>query len=59
MAEKKKEVELRVKVVTIGDYLVKVEGDDKYAKAIALLYSENKVIDKIESKGNIYFIVEK
>ncbi len=51
-----------MRVVEIGEYITKignkVSGVDKYIAAIELLYKENKVIDKIESKGRLLFVVE-
>ena len=66
MAEKvEKKQEPKVQVVTLGDYITKVgndaglQGQDKRKAALVLLYSENKVIAREESKGETYYIVEK
>ena len=63
--EKRTKTEIKVKIVTLGEYIGKVgntdglQGIEKRRAALLLLYSENKIIDKIESKGEILFIVEK
>jgi len=53
---------LRVKVVSIGDYLTKAREifgeDDIWNNAVALLYSENKVIQVLDKKGEQRFVVE-
>lgn len=53
---------LKVKVVSIGDYLEKARAiygkDDIWNKAIELIYSENKVIAVIDKKGEQRFVVE-
>ena len=63
MAKEEKKIESKVKVVTLGDYIGKVGNDvsgvDKVKAALVLLYSENKVIQRIERKGEEYYIVEK
>ena len=65
MARKEAEVKkpvLRVKVVSIGDYLTKAREifgeDDIWNNAVALLYSENKVIQVLDKKGEQRFVVE-
>lgn len=61
--EKETKVESKYAVVTLGDYIGKVGNDvsgiDKVKAALVLLYSENKVIQRIERKGEEYYIVEK
>jgi hypothetical protein len=65
MSEEKKKSEPKLAVVTLGDYITKVgndgklAGQDKRKAALVLLYSENKVIAREESKGETYYIVEK
>jgi len=65
MAEGKeaKVVKAKVDVVTLGDYIGRIgndlAGQDKVKAALVLLYSENKVIARIERKGDEYYIVEK
>ena len=53
---------LRVKVVSIGDYLTKAREvfgpDEIWNNAVALLYSENKVIAILDKKGEARFVVE-
>lgn len=55
--------EAKIKVVTLGEYIGKVgnevAGQDKVKAAIALLYTENKVIAREDRKGETYYIVEK
>ena len=48
------------KIVTIGEYLAKVPADkpERMKEALKLIYNDNKVIDKLERKGEIYFVVE-
>lgn len=68
MADKKetkeKKVEITVRIVTLGEYITKIgnelAGPNKTKAALALLYSENKVISVFDNrKGTNYFIVEK
>lgn len=55
-------VTLKVKVITAGDYMPQARelfGQDKvWENAVALLYSENKVIAILDRKGEAKFIVE-
>lgn len=59
---KKAELKLKFKVVQIGDYLQKAR--EKYPElpirdtALAMLYSENKVIDQVTLKGVLLFVAE-
>ena len=61
--EKEVKAESKYAVVTLGDYIGKVGNDvsgiDKVKAALVLLYSENKVIQRVERKGEEYYIVEK
>lgn len=61
--EEKKKVKLTVKVLTLDAYIgrigTSVAGVEKVIAALGLLYTENKVIDRIERKGITYFIAEK
>ena len=60
--EKKVEQKPKVKVLSLSDYIGKVGnnvmGSDKVKAAIVLLYSENKIIDKIDRKGELFFVAE-
>lgn len=53
---------LKVKVVSIGDYLTKAREiygvDDIWNNAVALLYSENEVIAVLDKKGEARFVVK-
>lgn len=61
--KEEKAQETKVKVVTLGEYIGKVgnevAGQDKVKAAIALLYTENKVIAREDRKGETYYIVER
>lgn len=65
VGEAEKKAEAKIRVVTLGDYITKVgndaglQGQDKRKAALVLLYTENKVIAREESKGETYYIVEK
>ena len=60
------ESKTKIKVLTAAQYLDKVPREKDHSHlaatrmdaAIALLYAENKVIDKYERKGEIKFVVE-
>jgi hypothetical protein len=58
-----KKAESKVAVVSLSDYITKIgnelSGPDKVKAALCLLYTECKVIDRIERKGEEYYIVEK
>ena len=49
----------KIKIVTMGELLVELgDAPDRYAKAIAKVYSENEVIATHEVKGNTIFVCE-
>ena len=61
-AKKEKKSKLKVKVVSIGDYLVKAKGlfgsENVWDNAVALIYSEHNVIAILNKKGEQRFVVE-
>ena len=64
MVEKKadKKSKLTVKIIRVADLYQKASElfgrDDIFKNALALGYTENTVIDKIDRKGETYLIVE-
>ena len=68
-AKEVKDTELTKKAISWGDWLTQIgslltpqnipAGMSRKCFALALLYSQNKVIDRIVFKGEIIFIVEK
>lgn len=59
---KEKKLELKVKVVAINDYLVKAKAlfgsEKRWENAVALIYTENEVIQVLERKGEQRFVVK-
>lgn len=59
---KKEEVKVRFKIISVGDYLDKARkllGDENiWENAIALIYTENKVVTIVNKKGEDKFLVE-
>lgn len=62
MVEIKKKAALKVKVVSICEYLTKAKlvygGDDVWNNAVSMIYSENEVIAIIDKKGEQRFVVK-
>lgn len=60
--EAKAKPKLKVKVISVTEYMTKAREiygvDNIWNNAVALLYSENKVIDKLNRKGEDKFICE-
>ena len=62
--KKEKGLALRFKVIRLVDVVNELRSGDVIditpliAEAINKVYSENKIIDKLECKGDMYFICE-
>ncbi len=54
--------ELKVKVIRVSDYYQEAReqfgANNIFINALAICYSDNTVIDKIERKGDLYLIVK-
>lgn len=62
MAKKSEEKILKYKVITVTEYLDKARKlfgeENAWENAVALIYTENKVIEVFDRKGESKFLVE-